>query len=91
MKTDTVDQQPDILDTSEQTTFNDFLNQIKEQQKNIDMRLFSKYLPYERSDKMAQVLYNLKSKADNNNVVSLIDVSLFRFAERVKRMPTDTN
>ena len=55
------------------------------------MRLFSKYFPYERSDKMAQVLYNLKSKADNNNVVSLIDVSLFRFAERVKRMPTDTN
>ena len=91
MKTDTVGQQPDILDTSEQTTFHDFLNQIKEQQKNIDMRLFSKYFPYERSDKMAQVLYNLKSKADNNNVVSLIDVSLFRFAERVKRMPTDTN
>ena len=29
------------------------------------MRLFSKYFPYEIPDKMLQVLYNSKNKADN--------------------------
>ena len=40
MKTDSGVQQPDILDSSKQTKFNDFLEHIKEEQKNIDMRLF---------------------------------------------------
>ena len=33
MKTDSVDQQLDILDTNEERRFNDFLSQIKEEQK----------------------------------------------------------
>ena len=39
-KADNDDQQPDILDTPEQKRFNDFLGQIKEEQKNINMSLF---------------------------------------------------
>ena len=64
MKNDSSDQQTDILDTPEQTKFGDFLEQIKEQ-KNIDMRLSSKYFPYEWPDEMLQTLYVSKSKADN--------------------------
>ena len=65
MKTDSGVQQPDILDSSKQTKFNDFLEHIKEEQKNIDMRLF-------RPDRMTNVLYNSKSNANNQNKVGLI-------------------
>ena len=65
MKTDSGVQQPDILDSSKQTKFNDFLEHIKEEQKNIDMRLF-------RPDRMTNVLYNSKSNANNQNKVGSI-------------------
>ena len=42
----------DILNAPEQTEFNDFFNQIKEEQNNIDMRLLSKSFPYKRPDRM---------------------------------------
>ena len=41
MKTDSADQQLDVLDTPEQRRFNGFLSQIKEQQKNIDCMFLS--------------------------------------------------
>ena len=85
------DQQLRILGTPEQTKFNDFLEQIKEDQKNIDMRLSSKYFPYRRSDKMVYVLYDSKSKADNTNETNLIDASFDYFAKKVKEMLTGTN
>ena len=85
------DQQLRILGTPEQTKFNDFLEQIKEDQKNIDMRLSSKYFPYRRSDKMVHVLYDSKSKADNTNETNLIDASFDYFAKKVKEMLTGTN
>ena len=40
MKTDSGDQKPDILDTSEETKSNDFLKQVKEEQRDMDMDLF---------------------------------------------------
>ena len=40
MKTDSSDQQPNVLDKPEQVRFNDLLNQLKRVQKNIDMSLF---------------------------------------------------
>ena len=64
MKTDSSDQQTDILDMTEQTKFDDFLEQIKEK-KNIDMRLSSNYFPYEWPDEIIQTLYDSKSNADN--------------------------
>ena len=48
MKTDS----GDFLNAPEQTEFNDFFNQIKEEQNNIDMRLLSKYFPYKIPDRM---------------------------------------
>ena len=62
MKTDSSDQRPDIFDTFKQTKFNDFLKQIKEEQKNIDIKLFEKYFPYKTPDKKVQVLNNSKRK-----------------------------
>ena len=47
MKIDSADQQLDILDTTEQRRFNNFSSQIKEEQKNIDMKSFKKYFSTE--------------------------------------------
>ena len=44
MKTDGGDQQPNILDISKQKKFNDFLFQIKEEQKNIDIVYLNRFL-----------------------------------------------
>ena len=38
MKTDSADRQLDTLDATEQRRFKEFLSQIKEEQKNIDMK-----------------------------------------------------
>ena len=62
MKTDSSDQRPDIFDTFKQTEFNDFLKQIKEEQKNIEIKLFKKYFPYKTPNKKVQVLNNSKRK-----------------------------
>ena len=43
------------------------------------MRLFSKYFPYERRDRMVQTLCNLKSKANNNNEIILVEGSFAHF------------
>ena len=89
MKTDSGDQQPDISKTTIQTEFNNFLEQIKEKQRNIDMKLFSQYFPYKRPYTMVEVLYASKSKDDNNSVVNSIDGSFKYFANKVKKMPKD--
>ena len=74
-----------------ETKFNNFLEQMEEEQKNIDIRLFSKYLPYEQPDRVVQVFHNSKSKADNNSEVSLIDASFKYFVDKVDEMPTGSN
>ena len=89
MKSDGGDQQSHILDSPEQTKFNDYLEQIKEERKNIEMGLFDKHFPYERPDRMVEVLYTSKSKADNNSVVSLIACCFDHLAKKVKEMPKD--
>ena len=38
----------DILDTPEQERFNNFLSQIEEEQKNINMKSFEKYFSYKK-------------------------------------------
>ena len=89
MKTDSSDQQPDTSDTPKQTKFNDFLKLIKEEQTNIDMRLFKKYFPYRTPDKMPQVLYNSKSKAGNHSEVNLIFSGFDHISKKVEEMPKD--
>ena len=89
MKTDSDDQQPDISDRPKQIKFNNFLEQIKEEQRNLDMKLFSKYFSYGRPDRMIEVLYASKSRADNNSVIRWINDSFDYFANKVKEMPKD--
>ena len=89
MKTDSGDQQPDISETPIQTKFNDFLEQIKEEQRNTDMKLFNKHFPYKKPDTMVEVLHASKSKDDNNSVVNSIDGSFKYFANKVKKIPKD--
>ena len=60
MKTDSGNQQPDVLDTPEEIKFNDLLKHIKEEQKNIGMRLSEETFAYKTLDKMLQTLHNLK-------------------------------
>ena len=62
MKTDSSDQRLDIFDMPKQTKFNDFLKQIKEEQKNIEIKLLEKYFPYKTPNKKVQVLNNSKRK-----------------------------
>ena len=68
MKTNIGDQQPDILDTPEQKKINDFLSQIKEKQKSIDMNLFKKFLVL-----MVLTLRNLKRIDSYNQEAFLIE------------------
>ena len=48
----------DILNTPEQKQFNNFLSQIKEEQRNIDMSLFEEVFGYGTPDKMLQTLHS---------------------------------
>ena len=68
VKTNIGDQQPDILDTPEQKKINDFLSQIKEKQKSIDMILFKKFLVL-----MVLTLRNLKRVDSYNQEAFLIE------------------
>ena len=54
-KTDSNDQQPDILDTPGQKIFNDFFIQIKEEPKLIDMSLFERNLVMTRLTKCCKL------------------------------------
>ena len=62
MKTDSGDQQPDILNTPKQNRFVNFLEQIREEQKYTDTQLFNKYFSYGRPDEMLQDLFYSKSR-----------------------------
>ena len=87
MKTDSGDQKPDILDTSEETKSNDFLKQVKEEKRNMDMDLFGEQFGYKTPDEMLQIFKNLKNRADNNfSEANLTEYSSERFGNRVKKM-----
>ena len=91
MKADSSDQQPDIPGTSRQTKFIDFLDQIKEEQKNIDMKLFNRYFTYKTPDEMVQALYNSNSKTENNTILSPIMNNFDYFAKKTEEMLKDAN
>ena len=46
-----------MSETPDQKEFNDFLNQITEEQKNIDINLFKNVFNYETPDKMLIYLF----------------------------------
>ena len=86
-KTDSDDQQPDILDTPEQKWLNDSLIQIKEEQKNIDMDLFEGVFGYDTPEKLLQTLHSLKRVDSYNQEAFSIKDMAVRFGDRVKKMP----
>ena len=47
--------------------FNDFLSQIKEEQKNINMGLFEEDFGYDTPDKMLQTLHSLRRNDSYNH------------------------
>ena len=77
-------QKNNLSETPIQKKFNNFLKQIKEEQKNIDINLFKNVFNYESSDKMLKYLHNLKITDDNNKAGSLIDESFINFVEEVR-------
>ena len=91
MKADSSDQQPDIPGTSRQTKFIDFLDQIKEEQKDIDMKLFNRYFTYKTPDEMVQALCNSNSKTENNTILSPIMNNFDYFAKKTEEMLKDAN
>ena len=83
MKTDSGDQKPDILDTSEETKSNEFLKQVKEEQRDMDMDLFGEQFGYKTPDEMLQTFKNLKNRADVqqiclNIVLSALEIEIKR-------------
>ena len=87
MKTNSGDQQPDIPDRSEQTRFNDFLEQIKDEQRDMDMDFIEERFGYKTSEKMLQTLHNLKNRVDGNaNEANLMKYYFEYFENKVKKM-----
>ena len=76
-------QKNNLSETPIQKKFNDFLKQIKEEQKNIDINLFKNVFNYESPDKILKYLHNLKITDDYNKAGSLIDESFINFVEEV--------
>ena len=76
-------------DDGQISNFIDFLDQIKEGQNNIDMKLFKSYLTSKTPDEMVWALYNSKSKIENNGILSPIINKFDYFAKRTDKMPKD--
>ena len=55
-------QKDNLSETPEQKEFNDFLEQIKEEQKTIDMNLFKEYFDFEVPTTLAKKLLETKDK-----------------------------
>ena len=91
MKADSSEQQPDIPGTSRQAKFIDFLDQIKEEEKNIEMKIFNRYFTYKTPDEMVQGLCNSNSKTENNTILSPIMNNFDYFAKKTEQMLKDTN
>ena len=66
-------QRVNLLATYEQKEFNDFLKQIKEEQKNIDIVWFKKEFNYEMPNKMLEYLHSLKTTDDYNQATSITE------------------
>ena len=69
----TKNQKDNLSETLEQKEFNTFLEQIKREQKNIDINSFKNY---ETPDKMPKYLLNLETSDDDNQATSLLEMIL---------------
>ena len=76
-------------DDGQTNNFTDFLDQIKEGQNNIDMKLFKSYLTSKTPDEMVWALYNSKSKIENNGILSPIINKFDYFSKKTDKMTKD--
>ena len=75
-----------LSETPKQKDFNDFLEKIKEEQKNIDIISFKNVFNYETPDKMLKYLHSLETTNDYNQAVSSVEESFADFEGKVKIM-----
>ena len=76
-------------DDGQTNNFIDFLDQIKEGQNNIDMKLFKIYLTSKTPAEMVWALYNSKSKIENYSILSPIINKFDYFPKKTDEMPKD--
>ena len=80
-------QKDNLSETPDQKEFNDFLEQIKEEQKNIDINSFKNVFNYESPNQMLKYLHSLETTDDYNEATSLIEESFINFGDEVRIMP----
>ena len=81
-------QKDNLSETPQQKEFNDFLEQIKEEQKNIDVISFKNAFNYETPDEMLKYLHSLKTTDDYNQATSLIEESCTDFKDEYDKKKT---
>ena len=77
-------QKDNLSEKPEQKKFNNFSEQIKKDQKNIDINWFKNVFNYETPDKMLKYLHSLETTNDYNQAASLIEESFADFGDEVK-------
>ena len=78
-----------MSETPEQNEFNDFLEQIKEQQKTINMNLFKEHFNFAGPTDVAKKLFKAKDKKENNELVEPIKVKWIDLKDEIKKMSKD--
>ena len=79
-------QKDNFSETPEQKKFNNFLAQIKEEQKNIDINWFKNVFNYKTPDEMLKYLPSLKTTDNYNQATSLIEENCTDFKDEVEIM-----
>ena len=77
-------QKDNLSEIPEDEKFITFLEQIKEEQKNIDINWFKNVFNYKTPDKMLEYLYNLKNINNYNQETSLIEESYKKIKDELK-------
>ena len=67
------------------------MEQIKEEQRDIDMDLFEKNFGYKTPDKMAQVLFKSRSHGNYYDAATWLKDLFVHFGNKAKKMPEDVN
>ena len=79
-------QKDNFSETPEQKKFNNFLAQIKEEQKNIDINWFKNVFNYKTPDEILKYLPSLKTTDNYNQATSLIEENCTDFKDEVEIM-----
>ena len=75
-----------MSETPEQKELKNFLEKIKEEQKNIDIKSFINVFNYKTLHKMLEYIHSLKKIDDYNQATSLIEENFTDFKDEVEIM-----